>query len=392
MDRSTSRLVQWIYYLAATLYFIAVLLRTFLTYQGTPELGRGLALLMAALVLFISEPVISRRWSYYFPIYLLLQTMLVFVLLSMQGSADFYATLLGIFSMQAMLNLDPKVGAAWIGACAISMGLLMLPAYGSQAIALALIYTAANIFLGAYALVVRREQAAQEQQLKLADELQAANQRLQDYSAQLEQLAVARERNRFARELHDSVTQTVFSMTLATQSAVLLYERDPGRVSDQLERLSHLVHSALAEMQALISALKPEDATAPRLVPALRRHLADPRIAEYLSVSLEVEGEPSLTIREEQALLGIIQEALNNIIKHARTDQAQVRLHLEEPCWVEIEDQGQGFDLEQARGGGRMGLVGMRERAAEIGCLLQITTSPGAGTLIRVENAPVREE
>jgi len=393
MDRSTNRLSQRIYYLAAALYYIAVLLRTILVYRDSPELGRALGLLLAGLALFISEPAISRRWSSYFPIYLLVQTSLVFVLLATPGSSDFFAILLSILSMQAMLNLNPRVGVVWIGACALIMGLLIARNYGaSQAVALSLIFTAVNVFQGTFALVIRREQVAQDQKLGLARELQTANRQLHEYSTRLEQLAIARERNRFARELHDSVTQTVFSMTLATQSALLLFERDPMRVKDQLERLSQLVRSALAEMQALIVELKPEQASVPGLVPALRRHLADPRIAENLSVSLLVEGERSLTTAKGQALLGIAQEALNNILKHAQTGQAEVRLHLAEPCWMEIEDQGLGFDLQQARGSGKMGLISMQERAGEIGWDLQVITSTGAGTCIRVEKAPVKEE
>lgn len=392
MDRSTSRLSQWIYVLAATLYFIAVVLRTVLIYRDSPVLGRALALLGIGLVLFISEPAISRRWSIYFPIHLLIQTSLVFALLALPGFSDFFAVLLGILSMQAMLNLNPGIGAAWIGASALIMWLLMAGHYGtSQAMALALIYTAANAFLGTYALAIRHEQAEQEQKLELAHQLQAANQQLQDFSAKLEHLAVARERNRFARELHDSVTQTVFSMTLTIQSALLLFERDPNLVKDQLERLSHLVDSALAEMHALISELNLEKTTHPGLVPALRHHLADPRISENLSVSLIVEGDHSLIVVEEQALLGIVQEALNNILKHAQTDQAQVRLHLAEPFWMEIEDQGLGFDLQLARNSGSMGLTSMQERAAEIGWDLQVHTSLGTGTCIRVEKAPVSE-
>lgn len=392
MDRFTNRLSQWTYYLAATLYYMAVFLRTSLIYRDSPELGPALLLLGVGLILFISEPAFSSRWSGYFPIYLLIQTSLVFVLLALPGYSESFAALLGILSMQAMLNLNPTVGAVWIGACALITALLIARHYGiPESAALALVFTAANIFYGTYALAIRREQAAQDQKLKLARELQAANLQLQDYSARLVNLAVARERNRFARELHDSVTQTVFSMTLTTQSALLLFERDPLRVKDQLERLSQLVRGALEEMQALISTLKPEETTILGLVPGLRRHLADTRIAENLSVSLLVEGEHSLAIAEQQALLGIAQEALNNILNHAQTQQVEIRLHVVEPYWMEIEDQGLGFDLQQARNSGRMGLTSMQERATEIGWDLQVITSPGAGTCIRVERTPVSE-
>lgn len=392
MDRTSSRLSHWIYYLTATLYYLAVFLRTILIYQDSPLITQALILLLMVLILFVSEPQFSRRWSSYFLFYLLLQTTLVFVLLNLPGFSDFFASLLGVLSMQAMLNLNPRIGAVWIGFSAPIMGIILTRDYGiSQAVPLALIYTASNVFLGTYALVIRREQVAQDQRLELAHELQVANRQVLDYSNQLEHLAIARERNRFARELHDSVTQTVFSMTLTTQSALMLVERDRPRVKEELERLNTMVRSALVEMQALIAELKPERGYIPGLVPALRHLLAESRISENLSINLRVEGEGSLNIAEEQALLGIAQEALNNIMKHAQTRQVDIDLHMTEPYWMEVKDSGQGFDLGRARKSGRMGLIGMRERATEIGWDFQIITSPGAGTCIRVEKTPDNE-
>lgn len=138
-------------------------------------------------------------------------------------------------------------------------------------------------------------------------------------------------------------------------------------------------------MQALISELRPEKVAEGGLAVALRRHLADRRLPESLAVSLEVEGDRPLGLAEEQGLFRIAQEALNNIVKHAQASEARIRLHLAEPFWMEIKDQGQGFDLQLAQTSGRVGLVSMRERAAEIGWHLQVITSPGAGTCIRVD-------
>jgi signal transduction histidine kinase len=264
----------------------------------------------------------------------------------------------------------------------------LLKPYGAfQAIALAVIFTALNIFVASYALATRRAQAARAQNQSLALELQEANRQLQAYSNQLEQLAVTRERHRLARELHDSVTQTIFSMTLTTQSALLLLaaRRDPNQAHAQLDRLNQLAQSALAEMRVLISELRPDKMAEGGLAAALRRHLAQRHLPESLAVSLQVEGGQSLSSAEEQGLFRIAQEALNNIVKHAQASEAHIQLHLIEPQWMEIQDHGQGFDLERVRNSGRVGLVSMSERAAEIGWNLRITTAPGAGTCIRVE-------
>ncbi len=390
--RSTEWLSKWIYFLAASFYFTAIFLRSWLVFSGSPTNVRATTLLLVWLTLAASELSISHRWSGYFPFYLIIQTSLVFALLSLPGFSDFFAALLVVLSMQAMLRLKTWVAAAWIGMCAVLMTLLFAETNGmGEAIALAMVYTAGNVFFGSYTLTMRRAQAAREKNQELAVSLEGANDQLQEYTTRLEQLAMARERNRLAHDLHDSVTQTVFSMTLISQSALLFMERNPSRVGAQLERLYLLARGALAEMQVLIAELKPDLGASGGLEAALHRFLADSRFAESLSVSVEVEGDGHLNATEEQILYRIAQEALNNILKHAGVSQAQIHLHLSEPFWMEVADQGRGFDLQQVQGSGKVGLVSMRERAAEIGWGLQINSTPGAGTRLRVMKLPRRE-
>jgi signal transduction histidine kinase len=367
-------------------------LRSLFTFRDSSDLGRVLVLLLAWLLLFASETAISRKWQAYFPLYLALQTILIFLLLYTPGTSDFFASLFGLLSMQVVLRLNQKIGTVWIGLVSL---LTLLPLLKnnqpSQAIGLAILFTAVNVLLASFALATQRAQAARLRNQALAQELRQSNRQLQAYSVQLEQLAVARERNRLARELHDSVTQTVFSMTLTTQSALLLLERDPSRVEAQLDQLTHLAQGALSEMQVLISELRPEKVTQGGLASALRKHLAERNLRDSLSVSLEVEGDHPLQPAEEQGLFRIAQEALNNIVKHAQVSQARIRLHLDEPPWIEIEDHGQGFDLQKAREGSRVGLVSMHERAAEIGWELEVNSAPGAGTRIHVQKKPAGE-
>jgi signal transduction histidine kinase len=248
------------------------------------------------------------------------------------------------------------------------------------------------VFLSAYALASRRAQEARIRNQSLVEQLQQANLQLETYSDTLEKLGIANERQRLARELHDSVTQTIFSMTLTTQSALLLLERDPSRLVAQLERLNQLSKSALEEMRTLISELRPDQAVGTGLVTALRQHLASRQLPEGLALSIEAEGELTLSPAEEQGLFRITQEALNNVIKHAHASHVKLRMHLAEPYWIEIQDDGLGFDYQQAQGGGRMGLTSMRERATEIGWDTQIQSSPGEGTHIRVEKKDTDKE
>ncbi len=373
-----------IYYLASGLFFSAVALRSLLVYQDSATLPVVLGLLSAWLALFLSQPFISRHRLQYFPFYLACQTALIILLLLIADAADFFASLLIILSMQFALHYSSKAWGVWVGLCGLGMLLLLTRTYSvGDGIALTTIYSGGNILMGSYILAIRRSQAARLKNQALADDLVAANQQLQSYNRQLGQLAVARERNRLARELHDSVTQTVFSMNLASQSAALLLEKDPGRVDEQLLHLRQLAASALEEMQTLIAELRPE-AVRQGLAAALRRHLNGGSIPEGLSISLEVQGDGSLEPQEEQNLFRIAQEALNNIVKHAQASQANIHLLLGDAPCLEIQDQGRGFDLSQAYHAGRVGLSSMQERAAEIGWQLYIQTTPGAGTILRV--------
>ena len=112
---------------------------------------------------------------------------------------------------------------------------------------------------------------------------------------------------------------------------------------------------------------------------------------KVLSLAINLYHQVTLEPVEEQGLLHIVQEALNNVLKHTRTSQAWVRLHLQEPFCMEIEDQGQGFDLQHSQRSGHMGLESMRGWATEIGWVLQIETSSGAGTRVRVHKPEFEE-
>jgi len=306
--------------------------------------------------------------------------------------SDYFSALFPVLSMQVIQHFRLRVGVIWIGSFTLVIVALLAGTYGlSQAIVLAAIYTVVNVFLAFYTLTSQRAQEARSRNQALALELQTANQQLEALSAQLQQLVVVRERQHLARDLHDSVTQTIFSMTLTTQSALLLLDRDADRVEKRLERLKQLAKAAISEMQVLITELRPVKFTEGGLVAALRQHIAERQLPETLVIALEVDGSGVLTSVEEQNLFRIAQEAVNNIVKHSFASQAYIRLHLAEPFWMEITDQGQGFDLHAARSAGHIGLGSMEERAADIGWNFQILTSPTAGTRVRVQKSLPKE-
>lgn len=372
----------WVSRVAAGFLFGAVLLRSIITYRSGTELAMVLGVLFIWALLASSEPFISQKIRWYFPTYLVVQTVLVFVLLLTPSFSDFFATLLLVLSIQVFLRLNVKAGLLWIGLCAVIIGLILFPKYGSQAIALSLLYTSGNILLGFFALTMLRAQDGRVRIENLALQLQQANDKLESYLSQMKELGASRERNRLARDLHDSVTQTVFSMSLTAQSAKLLLDRDPCRLKEQLQRMEQLSQSALSEMKLLVTEMQPSEGIEGGLVSALRKHLASRRFPENFSILLQPEGNRSLSPVEEQGLFRIVLEALNNILKHAQTSEATIRLYLEDPFWIEIEDHGKGFNVQKALING-VGLRSMSERAEEIGWELQITSSLGEGTRVR---------
>jgi signal transduction histidine kinase len=389
MSAASRKSYKWVFYTAAGFLFAGVLLRALLVVKGTALVG-ALLLLFGWLALFLSEPAVRRRWTPWSIVYLILQTAAVFGLFLLPGDDDFYAALLAVLSMQALQRFGPWPGVLWLVLFVPVMFLPFLASYSpAEAAALALVYTALNVLLGAYALATRRAEEAHDQNRALGRDLETANAELLDYSDRLEKLAVARERNRLARELHDSVTQTVFSMTLAGQAAILLRD-EPSRLDVQLDRLRELTENALAEMRVLVSELGPDALQDGGLVEAIRRDI-ERRRAEGITVSLQVAEQqsadtpPALSAAEEAALLRIVQEALNNVVKHSGATEAAIGLRLGERPSLEISDGGKGFDRAHEGAAPGLGLTSMQERAAEIGWIFEVTTELGAGTRILVE-------
>ena len=199
--------------------------------------------------------------------------------------------------------------------------------------------------------------------------------------------AVLEERNRLARELHDSVSQQLFSMTLTAQAARAQLTRNPDRAAVQLERLQETATAALAEMRALILQLRPPALRDQGLVAALQQHAAILARREGLRIELSVTGDERMARGVEQPLFRIVQEALNNVIKHAHASNVSIGLEFaSERLRVRISDDGRGFDATSttALGVRHLGLIGMRERAAEIGGMMELQSIPGEGTEVLV--------
>ena len=384
-------------YIAVYLLYAAVFIRGLTWYISTP-LGWPaiVAMVLYGVLLVLDQFIFERRIrlgtrsiAVYSRAYLVVQACLVVTLLLLPPRPDFAASLFIPLSMQAVLWFDRRWGYTWIaGFIVLTVGTLPIGwESGVSALALILLYSVWCILFGSFASLVMRAAAAQAENVRLYDELKTTNRQLLDYSAQAEELAAAQERNRFARELHDSVTQTAFSMTLAVQTARILWDTDKERVKAQLDHLQELAKSALGEVQVLVAQLSPVSLGEEGLVSALTRLCAERKARDGLDVCMEVVSGARLPEPLVVGLYRIVQEALNNVSKHAGVLCATVRLDLASaPPYIEVSDEGVGFAVESAQQEtGHMGLIGMAERARELGWRMTIHSQPGYGTRIRVE-------
>jgi len=247
--------------------------------------------------------------------------------------------------------------------------------------------------IGILVLTSSEEQAFTERHatLALAIANQAAiaieNARLYE---QAQELAALEERQKLARELHDSVSQALYGIALGAHTARTLLDRDPGLAAKPLDYILALAEAGLAEMRALIFELRPESLETEGLVAALMKQAAALHARHNIPVETDLCDEPDLPLKVKQELYRVAQEALHNTIKHARASQVNVRLgRTAEAIILEIRDNGRGFD---ALGSfpGHLGLLSMQERVKNLGGVLSIESTPGQGTTI-CARVPARE-
>lgn len=198
-------------------------------------------------------------------------------------------------------------------------------------------------------------------------------------------VAALEERQRLARELHDSVSQALYGIALGARTAKAQLERDPDKAAEPVDYILSLAEAGLAEMRSLIFELRPESMEKEGLVAALDKQIAAGRARYAIQIDTDICDEPDASLEVKEALYRIAQEALHNVVKHARATHVSLSLaHNDGRLVLRVTDDGAGFDPGKDYAG-HLGLKSMRERVMLLGGTIEIDSSEGEGTTIVAE-------
>lgn len=247
---------------------------------------------------------------------------------------------------------------------------------------------AAGEVIGSFYLTEKRGQTVFDETDQALIELLAAHASIAITNARLyersRELSILSERNRLALELHDVVSQKLFSLVLTAEAAATQLDRDIPAARQQLERLGELAREALDELRSLIFGLRPPDLERDGLEGALRKEVE--MLSGVHGVEIELTSDQSDgdgdAVRN-LALMRIVDEALHNALQHAHAQHIRVRLTND---GIEVTDDGVGFEPEKPElRSHHLGLTSMEERAGELGATIEIRSRPGAGTTVKLQ-------
>lgn len=369
--------------------WIAVSLRWILEFieQSHPYLWLLSTILAAYGTLLAFQPRITKGSDLKAHLYLGVQSALVAGAMLLYFELDFFALLFLPLGGQAMFLFPRKTALAWIAVFGIAIILGQAIQFGlPNGLPFSFLYLAGLFFVASFSTLMMRANEARLQSERLLGELQQAHLQLQEYAGQAEELATAKERNRLARELHDSVAQTLYGLTLQAEAAARkLNAGQTDEAAGYLREIRDSAQQTLQETRLLIFELRQPILEQEGLASALHNRLEAVESRSGLKTQIQLQELGQVRAEVEEGLYGIANEALNNILKHARATFVKVLLKKEKGHLVlEIQDNGVGFDPPSTVSRGGLGLKGMRERAEQLGGTVNLQSNTN-GTTIRVE-------
>ncbi|MGH2522326.1 MAG: histidine kinase [Anaerolineales bacterium] len=315
--------------------------------------------------------------------YLVVQIFLASMVLYLSRGEGFI-TLIYLPLVSHSLMLLPRRWALGAIVAMILSFAAVIASFGGLRVALqaGLTVSAGVVFVAAFTEILLREQQARAEVERLAAHLAEANRKLREYAAQVEELATTKERNRLAREIHDSLGHYLTVINVQLEAAQTVMGRDPSRARDALHKAQTLAQEGLADVRRSVAALRAPPVKERPLLEAMAV-LVDESRAAGISTRLSVLGDPRpLPPQTELTLYRAAQEALTNVRKHARASRADLTLDYADPAHVRLTARDDGVGATEPNGG--FGLLGLRERAQLLGGEVHIQSPNEAGFALEV--------
>jgi signal transduction histidine kinase len=359
-------------YLSLVIATAAVSLPAIIAGAGIRWMALGVFGAFAGLLALSPRVEHNSRWT---QIYLLAQTLLIIGLASLQPGLFTFIFLGFVLCLQATLLMPLKLAGMWVTLFMLITLVSAVSVEGWRGAFTALLNVLGYPLCLAFGIVLRRAEEARRHNQQLLEELQATQRQLQG-------LAIAEERKRLARDLHDSVKQQIFAAAMQLGAARELMDRDPQSAKTHIAEAEQLTTQARDELTGLIHELRPAALEGKGLAEALREYVAGWSRRTHINTDMRVQGERAFPLDIEQTLFRVAQEALANVARHSRATKAAVQLIYEnDSAMLTVADNGQGFEAEALNRRG-VGLSSMRERMESLGGKLQVTSQPDGGTRI----------
>lgn len=355
--------------------YVSITAMSLLGMSGLPGLrsqllALGLVLSFGLLYHFVFR---SERYKRNSDLYFGVQ-ILILSLLFLLGSdnSDAFNFLFLILTIHIAVVSTVRVAALWIAICFGALCLLILATVGMEGLYAILFYSVTFVVCGFFGSTIQQVERARDRNQRLVEELQATQRKLQE-------LAVVEERNRLARDLHDSVKQQVFAISMQLSAARISLKED-DKAYPSVAQAEKLAQQAGAELTTLIHQLRPPALKKKSLVEAIKAHVDDWIHQTDIETEMDV-SEVSVNPESEQALFRVLQEALANVTRHSQANKVWVRLRSEnDHVALTIEDNGTGYDAERIVKG--VGLDSMKERLAAVSGSLEVSSLQSQGTKV----------
>jgi signal transduction histidine kinase len=351
-----------------------------------PGLPRSFALaLLIVFAIFYSLSPQADGQSWRLHAYFIIQMLIGCVLMSIYSEWGVFPMLFFILSAQAMSLFPERTGFLWVGILTFATGLVFFLTGEPRSAFLTLLpYAAGYWFFAAFARSMANAQEARAESQRLLSELQIAHRQLQDYAERVEELAVSEERNRLAREMHDTLGHRLTVAAVQLEGAQRLIPAEPERATEMVATVREQVREALGELRNTVATLREPLQTDLSLWNALPRLVAPFDAATGLDVALVLPPEEiTLPTAHRLTVYRAVQEALTNVQRHAQAEHVWIELSCQESALhLRVSDDGVGVSEQVEEN--RFGLRGLRERVAQLGGKLDFSNREAGGAQLNL--------